>query len=140
MTIFPFVIISQLFPLRYVLSKWGCVSYLRHILGCLNWILRNNNSNNRPCVPATLSQAYAHSVFDLHSIILRRSWIKKWLKQVQSSPPLFTLLQYHVMESFITYILISHQNTAIAVQKTVEKRVWKGIFVTHLASNMIQCN
>jgi hypothetical protein len=114
-TIFPFVV-SQLFPLRHVLSKWGCVSYLRHILGGLNnWTILCNNNNKRPCVQATLSQAYAHKVFDLHSTILWKSWIKKWLKQAQSSPPLFTLLHYHVMESFITYILISHQNTATAV-------------------------
>jgi len=121
MTIFPYVITSQLFPLRHILSKWRRVSYLRHILGGLNWtILCNNNSNKRPHVPATVSQAYAHSVFDLHSITLRRTGIKKWLKQAQSSPQLFTLL-YHVMESFITYILISHQKTAIATQKKLKK-------------------
>jgi len=68
MTIFPFVIISQLFPLRHILSKWGCVSYLRHILGGMNnWtILCNNNNNNNnktPHVPATLSQAYAQCLW-----------------------------------------------------------------------------
>jgi hypothetical protein len=44
------------------------------------------------------------------------------------------------MENFITYIVISHQNIATAVQKAVGKRMSKGIFVTHLASNRIQYN
>jgi len=144
MTIFPFVITSQLFPLRHILSKWGRVPYLRHILGGMNnWttLCNNNGSNNRPRVPATLSQAYAHKCLWLTFHNSKENLNKKVIKTgsvLTTAVHIITIScngkLYYIHSNF------TPENSHCYINKQLKKGFKRAYLLPNLASNMIQCN